>query len=290
MRAGRLRGGPADGTSAGAGRRRRPPSAAGADASDRRRGPLVPDHRDPGGPRLPRVDHGGQRVDRGAVVRLGGLRGRLRHRADHQDPAVHRGRRPHRRRWSPPAWSSATAPGPIYAPVTTAAAEPRPVPRGHRAAAADGHDRDPRRPGPAGRHRRGWAVADVPAVAQPGAVRHQGPAVPPGPLVLRVHPALAAVRARLPHDGADHGAHRGGLHPLRLRRAAAPGAGGDAPPRAARTHLAVLAGGAGPRAGRHVLVRPLLAGDQGLHAAHRHHATPTPTRCCRPRRSSRWPR
>ena len=63
---------------------------------------------------------------------------------------------------------------------------------------------------------------------------------------------------------------------------------GEKTTRAARTHLAVLLAGLVIVRAAHVLGRPLLPGDQGLQAPHRHHATPTPTRCCPPRRSSRW--
>ena len=38
-----------------------------------------------------------------------------------------------------------------------------------------------------------------------------------------------------------------------------------------------------------LLARPLLAGDQGLQAAHRHHLHRRPRGAARPRRSSRWP-
>ena len=58
------------------------------------------------------------------------------------------------------------------------AGQPGPLPRADRAAAPDRHDRRTGRGRPALRRRGGRAVAHLPAVAAPRAVRHQGPAVP----------------------------------------------------------------------------------------------------------------
>ena len=59
---------------------------------------------------------------------------------------------------------------------------------------------------------------------------------------------------------------------------------------AARVHLSILARGARPGPGRPATGSTATRLDhQATRPDHRHHSTPTPTRCCRPRRSSRSP-
>ena len=155
-------------------------------------------------------------------------------------------------------------------PGDPAAAEPRPVPRGDRAAAADRHVRHPRHPRPARRHRRGRTVEDVPAVAQPRPVRQQGRRSSTSTCgffvftlpwiqfllgfltMVLVMATLAAAFTHYVYGGlqiqAAGRAHvTGRAHPSRDPRR-----------------------GTGPRPGRDLLVRPLRAGDQGLDAADRH--------------------
>ena len=169
-------------------------------------------------------DHGFA-VDRGAVVRLGGLPGRLRHRADHQGRAV-------RRRLRADGGAGRLEPGhrlPHPADLRAgdpAAAEPRPVPRGDRAVAQDRHVRHP-----------AASSACSPAPARPASGRRSCCGATVSRSAARTRSSTSTCRSSSsPCRGSSSSLGfltmvlvmalaRGGLHALRLRRAADPGPG-----------------------------------------------------------------
>ena len=206
-----------------------------------------------------------QLLDRRAVVRLGRLPQGVHHRADHQGPAVRRRRRCSPAARSPPAWSSPTAPG-RSTPRCRPSRQPRPLPRGDRAAAPD-------------RRRSSLPVVSACSPAPPPAGQWQTfllwrNRVPFGvkdpqfgldvgffvftlPWLRFVVGFLTMVLVLSPDRGRLHHYVYGGLQ---LQG----GAGAPRPPRGCtcRCCSAVLV----LRPGRQLLARPLLAGHQGLQA------------------------
>ena len=137
--------------------------------------------------------------------------------------------------------------GPPAAPAAErhvdGAAEPRPLPDGHRAVQEVAAARD-HRPGRPDRRRLGVRpVADLADVGQRRALRPEGPAVPPGRLLLRLRPALVPLPARLRLRRRDPLRDRRRAHALPVRRAAGhqPGRAGhgrrDRAPVGAARHL-----------------------------------------------------
>ena len=94
------------------------------------------------------------------------------------------------------------------------------------------------------------------AVPQPPAVRRQGPAVPQGHLVLRVHLPATAGGARLPVHRGDPDVHRLARRALPVRRGACAGRGGEGQPRRPRAPVRAVRRVRAAQ-GRGVLVRPL---------------------------------
>ena len=236
--------------------------------------------------RLRRVAHG-VAVDRGPLVRLGRLPQRLHHRAGHQGPAVRRRLRPHRRASSASSLVIAYRTRPIYAPVTAQQQNLDQYREAIEPLRRIAMIAIPAVLGLLAGHRRGRAVEDLPAVAQPrsrSAPRTRSSAWTCRFFVFTL-PWIQFV-ARLPHHGAGHGAHRRRLHALRLRRPA------DPVPR--RAHHAAPPGRTSRSCSRRSSWsgRP-TTGSTATRSPPRTprcspaSATPTPTPCCRPRRSSR---
>ena len=189
------------------------------------------------------------------MVPLGALRVGVRRHLRHAVGAVlHRrdlhgpGDRPQRRR---------RLPAPAGLPAgRIAASRRRDLPAGRRPAPAAAA-RHRARPGRT--HLRPQLVgclADLAAVRQPGAVPPEGPSVPPGHLVLRlhlpVHPAGARLSVRRrPAVAGDGG---GGARAVRRAAAAGPAGAGDHRRPDAAVHPA---GGVRPAQGRRLLVRSL---------------------------------
>ena len=122
------------------------------------------------------------------MVRLRRLPRRLRQGADDQGPHLrHRGPR-HRRRRRGESRCGIPHPADLR-PDDAGPAGARAVPPGHRAAASPRRHRHPRRPRPARRLGLARRLAHRPAVGQPRAVRHRGPAVRARRRLLRLHPA-----------------------------------------------------------------------------------------------------
>ncbi|CAA9343043.1 MAG: INTEGRAL MEMBRANE PROTEIN (Rhomboid family), partial [uncultured Nocardioidaceae bacterium] len=173
------------------------------------------DRRGPGGHLLHALGvH--RRLDRPVVVRQPRVRRGVQQGARDPGAAVRALRRAHgrlrraqrRHRLPPPAQLPADGGGPGA----------RPLPRRAGPAAQVGGPRDRRA---AGAHRRRFrlrTVALVPAVAPRAAVRHRRPLLQEGHRVLRLRPAVVALRRELrAHDGRA-GAGGGGGRPLPVRR------------------------------------------------------------------------
>ncbi len=146
--------------------------------------------------------------------------------------------------------------------------EPGALPGDDRAVAQAGGDRTADRAGPVRGVGGEPALADLPALVERGRVRHQGRAVRARRRLLRVHPALAAVRGGTAHR--DHLPGRCGRrdHPLPLRRVPAPGAEPAVHP--GRTDAPVLDRGDVPAAaGGGLLARPVCVDHQAVPADHR---------------------
>ena len=128
---------------------------------------------------------------------------------------------------SPPTWWSPTGLAAVPPTRLPGADRPRPLPRRGRADPDAAAGRGRRRDRAVRRRRRQRQVAHVPAVGQPRAVPHLRPLLPQGRRLLRLHPAVAALRGRL----RDRGARAVGA--LRARRALPvrrhPAAGRDRP-------------------------------------------------------------
>ena len=135
-------------------------------------------------------------LDRLALVPLGPLLVGVHHSAVDQDRTVRRLRAPDGGGRRPEHLAGAPAAAAAQRDVPRAA-EPRPLPDGHRAVQEVDAARD-HRAHRAHRRRLGVRpVADLADVGQRGAVRPEGPPVPPGRLVLRLRPALVPLPARL---------------------------------------------------------------------------------------------
>lgn len=206
-----------------------------------------------------RTGHGVRHVrrvlDRLALVPLRRLLVRLHHHDLDQDRSVRGLRAAHGGGRGREHLARAPAPAAAERDVD-GAAEPRPLPDEHRPVQEVGAPRD-HRPGRADRRSlRLRSVAHVADVGQRRLLRTEGPAVPPGRVVLRVRPALVPLPARLRLRRHHPGPGRRRADALPVRRAAR-----HQPRRACdgRGHRPSV-GAAGPlrlAEGRGVLARPV---------------------------------
>ena len=161
----------------------------------------------------------GPGVDRGALVPPARLRSGAGDRVGHApDPVRPRVRRDGRRGRLEPELRLPVSTG--LRALDAGAGQPRPVPRGDRAAAPARHDRRTGGARPVRRRGRLAAVGDRPAL-DPRRDRRPGrPAVPHRPRLLHVHAAGPAVRRVLPHGRRGARGHRRRRDAVPLRRSA----------------------------------------------------------------------